>query len=92
MLVNQFNELSNYLEDAHGYRLDRLAPRAAVAHGLLTSYSDPTQSVILLLSKTDPQSLADARQWLVDIGKIVDTAQLGSPAGGSYITWAACRR
>ena len=51
--------------------------------GLLTSYTDPTQNVILLLSKTDPQS-PDARVWLTQIDKILSTAQVGAPDGPKY--------
>ncbi len=82
-LVNQFNELPNTsktltVSDASG---SRRAQQSRM--GLLTSYSDPTQNVILLLSKTDPQS-PQARQWLVDIAKILAAGQLGAPAGAHY--------
>jgi putative drug exporter of the RND superfamily len=82
-LVKQFNELTNTqqtmtVSDATG---SRRAQQSRM--GLLTSYSDPTQNVILLLSKTDPQS-PDARVWLTQIGKILSTAQVGAPDGPKY--------
>jgi RND superfamily putative drug exporter len=83
VLVKQFNELQNTfrtltITDSTG---TRSAQQSRM--GLLTSYSDPTQSVILLLSKTDPQS-SDARKWLVQIGNILAAAQLGSASGAKY--------
>jgi RND superfamily putative drug exporter len=82
-LVKQFNELTNTqqtmtVSDATG---SRRAQQSRM--GLLTSYSDPTQNVILLLSKTDPQS-PDARVWLTQIDKILSTAQIGAPDGPKY--------
>jgi len=51
--------------------------------GLLTSASDPTQSVILLLSKTDPQSPA-AQAWLDQITAVLDRSEKADPAGPKY--------
>jgi RND superfamily putative drug exporter len=51
--------------------------------GLLTSGTDPTQSVILLLSKKDPQS-PDARDWLDRISGILDAARKAAPSGPNY--------
>jgi RND superfamily putative drug exporter len=82
-LVNQFNELGNTqktltVSDATGSRQTQQSRM-----GLLTSYTDPTQSVILLLSKTDPQS-PEARLWLVQIDKILKTTEAASPPGTHY--------
>ena len=51
--------------------------------GLLTSASDPTQSVILLLSKTDPQS-PDARTWLDKITATLEASEKANPSGPQY--------
>jgi RND superfamily putative drug exporter len=51
--------------------------------GLLTSASDASQSVILLLSRTDPQS-PTARKWLDQITALLDKAQKANPAGSQY--------
>jgi RND superfamily putative drug exporter len=82
-LVSQFNELTNTqkvmtVSDSSG---SRRAQQSRM--GLLTSYTDPTQNVILLLSKTDPQS-RDARTWLTQIETILSTAKVGAPNGPSY--------
>jgi RND superfamily putative drug exporter len=82
-LVKQFNELDNTektltVTDNTG---SRRAQQSRM--GMLTSYSDPSQSVIMILSKTDPQS-PTARTWLTQIDKIVSTSQLGAPNGPKY--------
>jgi RND superfamily putative drug exporter len=82
-MVQQFNELTNTqktmtVTDSTG---SRRAQQSRM--GLLTSYSDPTQNVILLLSKTDPQS-RDARIWLTQIDTILSTAEIGGPTGPKY--------
>ena len=51
--------------------------------GLLTSATDPSQSVILLLSRTDPQS-PPARDWLDKVAGVLDDAQKANPAGPHY--------
>lgn len=51
--------------------------------GLLTSSAEPTQSVILLLSKTDPQS-PDARDWMDQITKILNVSMATVPGGSRY--------
>jgi RND superfamily putative drug exporter len=51
--------------------------------GLLTSSVEPSQSVILMLSKTDPQS-PDARHWLDQITKILKEAEAADPGGPRY--------
>ncbi len=82
-LVKQFNALPNTektltVTDTTGTR------RAQQARmGMLTSFADPSQSVLLLLSKTDPQS-PNARRWLVQIDSILSSAQLGEPNGPKY--------
>jgi RND superfamily putative drug exporter len=82
-LVKQFNELGNTqqimtVSDSTG---SRRAQQSRM--GLLTSYSDPTQNVILLLSKTDPQS-PEARVWLTQIQNILSAAQTGAPDAPRY--------
>ena len=82
-LVNQFNELENTqktltVTDTTG---SRRAQQARM--GMLTSFSDPSQSVILLLSKSDPQS-PTARDWLGKIDSIISSAQIGAPGGPKY--------
>jgi RND superfamily putative drug exporter len=51
--------------------------------GMLTSDSDPTQSVILMLSRTDPQSPV-ARDWLDQITALLRGSEKASPAGPRY--------
>jgi RND superfamily putative drug exporter len=51
--------------------------------GLLTSFNDPTQSVMLVLSKTDPQS-HEARDWLDQITGLLHDAEKASPKGPRY--------
>jgi putative drug exporter of the RND superfamily len=82
-LVKQFDELDNTaktltVSDTTG---SRRAQQSRM--GLLTSFTDPTQSVILLLSKTDPQS-PQARDWLTQVGDILATTEAAAPAGTHY--------
>jgi RND superfamily putative drug exporter len=51
--------------------------------GLLTSASDPKQSVILLLSKADPQS-PRAREWLDKVTAILGDAEKANASGPRY--------
>jgi RND superfamily putative drug exporter len=51
--------------------------------GMLTSASDPTQSVILLLSRTDPES-PTARQWLEQITGVLHDAEKANASGPRY--------
>ena len=51
--------------------------------GLLTSFNDPSQSVILMLSRSDPQSPV-ARHWLDDITAVLAQEQKQTPAGPHY--------
>ncbi len=65
-LVDKLSQLSNTekivtVTDNSGSRRSQ-----QTRMGMLTSYQDPTQSVILLLSHSDPQS-PEAREWLDQI-------------------------
>ena len=51
--------------------------------GLLTSANDATQSAILLLSKTDPQSPV-ARKWLDQITAVLADTEKAAPGGSKY--------
>ncbi|HEX4139129.1 MAG TPA: MMPL family transporter, partial [Candidatus Methylacidiphilales bacterium] len=51
--------------------------------GMLTSAGDPTQSVILLLSRSDPESPI-ARQWLDQITHVLQDTEKAAPAGPRY--------
>jgi putative drug exporter of the RND superfamily len=51
--------------------------------GLLTSANDPTQSAMLLLSRTDPQS-HNARVWLDQITATLQDAEKAAPNGPKY--------
>jgi RND superfamily putative drug exporter len=51
--------------------------------GLLTSGTDPSQSVILMLSKTDPQS-PEARDWLDSITALLKDSEKAAPDGPRY--------
>jgi RND superfamily putative drug exporter len=51
--------------------------------GLLTSLNDPTQSVILMLSASDPQS-PTARIWLDRITALLAQAEKDAPKGTHY--------
>jgi RND superfamily putative drug exporter len=59
----------------------RLAQQARMT--MLTSATDPTQSVILMLSKSDPQSMA-ARQWLDEMTNLLKANEKDSPGGSHY--------
>ena len=82
-LVAKMGELSNTekvltVSDSGGSRRSQ-----QMRMGLLTSSTDPTQSVILLLSKTDPQS-PEARDWLDKITKVLKDEEMSDPAGARY--------
>jgi RND superfamily putative drug exporter len=64
---------------------DNSGPRRAqqTRMGLLTSFNDPTQSVILMLSQADPQS-PTARIWLDRISAVLKGAQKADPKGPRY--------
>ena len=51
--------------------------------GLLTSANDPSQNVILMLSRTDPQSPV-ARDWLDQITVLLKNAEKATPDGPRY--------
>ncbi|HEV3272356.1 MAG TPA: MMPL family transporter [Candidatus Methylacidiphilales bacterium] len=51
--------------------------------GMLTSFNDPSQSIIMMLSRTDPQSLT-ARKWLGDITKVLKETETAAPDGPRY--------
>ena len=51
--------------------------------GLLTSANDPTQSVILLLSRNDPES-EKARDWLDQITAVLKDTEKAAPTGPRY--------
>lgn len=51
--------------------------------GLLTSFSDPSQSVILMLSSSDPQS-PTARVWLDQITALLAQTEKDAPKGTHY--------
>jgi putative drug exporter of the RND superfamily len=51
--------------------------------GLLTSFTDPTQSVILLLSRSDPQS-GVTRRWLDDVSNLLAQTEAANPNGSHY--------
>ena len=51
--------------------------------GMLTSASDPTQGVILVLSRNDPES-QEALQWLDQITSILHDAEKTAPPGTHY--------
>ncbi len=79
-LVDKLGELSNTekvltVSDSAGSRRSQ-----QMRMGLLTSSVDPSQSVILMLSKTDPQS-PEARDWLDKITKVLKDSEAG---GTSY--------
>jgi RND superfamily putative drug exporter len=59
----------------------RLAQEARMT--MLTSSSEPTQSVILMLSKSDPQSMA-ARQWLDEMTALLAKTEKDNPGGSKY--------
>jgi RND superfamily putative drug exporter len=51
--------------------------------GLLTSFNDTSQNVILMLSRTDPQS-PTARDWLDQISVLLKDAEKTAPDGPRY--------
>ena len=84
-LVAQLNQLANTekvvsVTDTTGSKMMQSA-----RYTLLTSAStgDPTQSVLLALSKSDPQSPA-ARDWLDNITEVLAKAEKTAPAGTHY--------
>ena len=82
-LVDQFSKLYNTqkiitVTDESGSR-----PMQQTRMGLLTSFSDPSQSVILLLSRTDPQS-PPARDWLDQITRLLRQNEAANPNGPTY--------
>jgi RND superfamily putative drug exporter len=82
-LVDQLNQLPNTekvlsVTDNSG---SRRAQQTRM--GLLTSASDATQSVILMLSKTDPQSPV-ARDWLNHITDLLHKSEVAIPNGPTY--------
>ncbi|MEI9999597.1 MAG: MMPL family transporter [Verrucomicrobiota bacterium] len=82
-LVDQLSSLKNTekvltVTDATGPR--RLQQTRM---GLLTSGTDATQSIILLLSRTDPQS-PTARGWLDQITAVLVAAEKAAPGGPRY--------
>jgi RND superfamily putative drug exporter len=82
-LVDKLSQLDNTMKvltvtDATGSRHSQ-----QMRMGLLTSATDPTQNVILLLSKTDPQSPV-ARTWLDQITAVLGAAEKAAPDGPRY--------
>ncbi len=82
-LVAQIQQLPNTekvvtVTDTTGTRLMQ-----STRMGLLTSYSEPTQSVLLALSKADPQS-PTARNWLDDITALLANEEKATPGGSKY--------
>jgi RND superfamily putative drug exporter len=83
-LVAQLQQLPNTLKvvtitDTSGPGHAQQAARMV----LLTSDSDPTQSVILMLSQADPQSPV-ARIWLDRITQVLANTEKAAPAGTHY--------
>jgi len=82
-LVDQLNQLPNTekvlsVTDNSG---SRRAQQSRM--GLLTSSSDASQSVILMLSKSDPQSMV-ARAWLDNITAVLTASEKAHPDGTHY--------
>ncbi len=82
-LVKKLTALPNTLKiltvtDSSGTRLAQ-----QTRMGLLTSFNDPTQSVILMLSASDPQS-QPARDWLDAITGTLALAEKDAPKGTHY--------
>ena len=82
-LVDQLSQLPNTekvltVTDASG---SKVAQQTRM--GMLTSSTDPTQSVILMLSQSDPQSPA-ARAWLDKISEILVQTEKDAPPGTHY--------
>ena len=91
LLVNQFDELPNTskvvtVSDSTGPRRVQQSRM-----GLLTSYADPTQSVILLLSKTDPAiTRRTCNGWSTSARSSRHRPGGGSPAGVALLPrWSA---
>jgi len=51
--------------------------------GMLTSESDASQSVLLLLSREDPES-PEARKWLDQVTRVLQEAEKANPSGPHY--------
>jgi RND superfamily putative drug exporter len=64
---------------------DSSGPRRAqqMRMGLLTSPGEPKQNIILVLSRTDPQSPA-AREWLDQITQLLQETEKANPNGPHY--------
>jgi RND superfamily putative drug exporter len=64
---------------------DNSGPRRAqqTRMGLLTSFNDPSQSVIMMLSRTDPQS-PTARDWLDQVTALLKKSEAAAPDGPHY--------
>lgn len=82
-LVDQLTQLSNTqkiisVTDSSGSRRAQ-----QMRMGMLTSYEDPSQSVILLLSHADPQS-PSAREWLDQISDLLAKTEAASTDGTHY--------
>jgi RND superfamily putative drug exporter len=82
-LVDQLAALPNTAKiitvtDSSGTR-----PEQQTRMGLLTSFNDPSQSVILMLSDADPQS-GTARIWLDRTSALLSQAEADAPDGPRY--------
>ncbi len=82
-LVQHFTDMPNTLKvvsvtDGSGTRRMQ-----QTRMGLLTSFNDPTQSVMLLLSRADPQS-STTRLWLDDISNLLARTAAANPNGPHY--------
>ena len=82
-LVAKLNQLPNTqkivtVTDATGSRMVQAARMS-----LLTSKEEMTQNIILLLSRSDPQSPA-ARTWLDQVQQVLSDAEKASPNGAHY--------
>jgi len=82
-LVDQLAALPNTekvitLTDATGSKLSQ-----QMRMGMLTSDTDPTQSIILLLSKADPQSTI-TRAWLDRVTALLAGVEARAPQGTHY--------
>jgi len=82
-LIDKLSQLPNTekvlsVTDATGSRREQ-----QTRMGLLTSANDASQSVILMLSRTDPES-PTARDWLDDITGVLKQSEADFPAGPRY--------
>lgn len=82
-LVDQLAKLDNTdkvmtVTDNSGSRLAQ-----QMRMGMLTSFNDTSQNVILMLSRTDPQSPV-ARDWLDKITALLKDAEKAAPDGPRY--------